>query len=75
MGKRDSCFSKGHGCLAHALLAEKGFISHNDLDTFCRFESVLGDIPNLKIPELTSTVLRSWFANCVGMAIASSLKI
>ena len=77
--KRDRLvFSKGHGCLAlYVLLAEKGFISHNDLDTFCRFESVLGGHPEFgKIPgvEASTGALGHGLPIGVGMAIASKLK-
>lgn len=77
--KRDRLvFSKGHGCLAlYVLLAEKGFISHNDLDTFCHFESVLGGHPEFgKIPgvEASTGALGHGLPIGVGMAIASKLK-
>src|SRR5215467_8452448 len=35
--------SKGHGCLAlYAILADKGFIPLESLDSFCRRDSILG---------------------------------
>jgi len=38
--------SKGHGCLAlYAILADKGFIPADTLDTFCRRDSILGGHP------------------------------
>src|ERR1700694_5385898 len=38
--------SKGHGCLAlYVMLADKGFISPDTLDTFCRRDSILGGHP------------------------------
>ena len=38
--------SKGHGCLAlYVMLADKGFISPDTLDTFCHRDSILGGHP------------------------------
>ena len=38
--------SKGHGCIAlYVMLAEKGFIPYETLDTFCRRDSILGGHP------------------------------
>ena len=71
-------FSKGHGCLAlYVLLADKGFISKNDLDTFCHFDSILGGHPEYgKIPgvEASTGALGHGLPIAVGMAIASKLK-
>jgi len=37
--------SKGHGCIAlYVMLADKGFIPIDTLDTFCRRDSILGGI-------------------------------
>ena len=56
-GKRSLVFSKGHGCLAlYVLLADKGFISKDDLDTFCHFDSILGGHPEYgKIPGVEAS--------------------
>ena len=42
MPERDRCIlSKGHGCIAlFALLADKGFFQMEELDRFCRKESI-----------------------------------
>ncbi len=38
--------SKGHGCIAlYVMLADKGFIPVETLDTFCRRDSILGGHP------------------------------
>ena len=43
----------GHCCIAqYVMLAEKGFISYEALDTFCRRDSILG--------ASSSTAARSW---------------
>ena len=77
--KRDRLvFSKGHGCLAlYVLLADKGFISIEDLDKFCHFESILGGHPEYgKIPsvEASTGALGHGLPIAVGMAIAAKIK-
>ena len=71
-------FSKGHGCLAlYVLLADKGFISLDDLDTFCHFNSILGGHPEYgKVPgvEASTGALGHGLPIAVGMAIASKIK-
>ena len=43
--------SKGHGCLAqYVLLADKGYISQDDLFKFCQDGALLGGHPTVKIP-------------------------
>lgn len=77
--KRDIfILSKGHGCLAlYALLADKGFFSKRELDTFCKSNSILGGHPEHgKIPgvEISSGALGHGLPIGVGMAIAIKLK-
>ena len=69
--------SKGHGCLAlYAVLADKGFISLDELDRFCSPESLLGGHPEIKVPgvEASTGALGHGFPIGVGMALAAKLK-
>src|SRR6516162_717187 len=49
--------SKGHGCIAlYVLLADKGFIPLETLDTFCRRDSILGGHPEAsKVPGVEAS--------------------
>lgn len=76
---RDRCIlSKGHGCIAqYALLADKGFIDPSHLDTFCRFDSILGGHPEAnKIPgiEASTGSLGHGLSVGLGIALASRMK-
>jgi transketolase len=70
--------SKGHGCLAlYALLADKGFISADTLDSFCRRDSILGGHPEAgKIPgvEASTGALGHGLSIGVGMALAARMQ-
>ena len=70
--------SKGHGCLAlYSLLADKGFISQEDLVSFCRFDSSLGGHPEQgRVPgvEASTGALGHGLAIGVGMAYAARLS-
>ena len=70
--------SKGHGCLAlYALLADKGFISQEELVSFCRFDSLLGGHPEYgRVPsvEASTGALGHGLAIGVGMAYAARLS-
>lgn len=77
--QRDRCIlSKGHGCIAqYVLLADKGFIDHAHLDTFCRFDSILGGHPEAnKIPgiEASTGSLGHGLSVGFGIALASRMK-
>ncbi|MBF0214763.1 MAG: transketolase [Magnetococcales bacterium] len=77
--ERDRCIlSKGHGCLAlYALLADKGFFPVEALDTFCRFDSMLGGHPERgKIPgvEASTGSLGHGLSIGVGLALAARLQ-
>lgn len=77
--KRDRCIlSKGHGCLAlYALLADKGFFSVDELDTFCRFDAILGGHPEWgKVPgiEASTGALGHGLSIGVGQALAARLQ-
>jgi transketolase len=76
---RDRCIlSKGHGCIAqYALLADKGFFDHSHLDTFCKFDSILGGHPEAnKIPgiEASTGSLGHGLSVGLGIALASRMK-
>src|SRR5258708_32364343 len=49
--------SKGHGCIAlYVMLADKGFIPLETLDSFCRRDSILGGHPEAaKIPGVEAS--------------------
>ena len=76
---RDRCIlSKGHGCIAqYALLADKGFFDFHHLDTFCKFDSILGGHPEAnKIPgiETSTGSLGHGLSVGFGIALASRMK-
>jgi transketolase len=70
--------SKGHGCLAlYVLLADKGFIPIEALDTFCRRDSILGGHPEAaKIPgvEASTGSLGHGLSFGLGMALAARIE-
>src|SRR6516165_1093417 len=70
--------SKGHGCLAlYVLLADKGFIPLETLDTFCRRDSILGGHPEAsKVPgvEASTGALGHGLSVGVGMALAARIE-
>jgi len=70
--------SKGHGCLAlYVLLADKGFIPLETLDTFCRRDSILGGHPEAsKVPgvEASTGSLGHGLSFGVGMALAQRIR-
>jgi len=70
--------SKGHGCLAlYAMLADKGYIPVETLDTFCRRDSILGGHPEArKVPgvEASTGSLGHGLSLGVGMALAARMQ-
>jgi transketolase len=70
--------SKGHGCLAlYVMLADKGFIPLESLDTFCHRDSILGGHPESnKVPgvEASTGALGHGLSIGVGMALAARLQ-
>jgi len=70
--------SKGHGCLAlYTMLADKGFLSRDDLLTFCAPTSMLGGHPEYgKVPgvEASTGALGHGLSMAVGMAIAAKIR-
>ena len=74
-GRDRMVLSKGHGCIAlYVLLADKGFIPLETLDTFCRRDSILGGHPEAsKVPgvEASTGALGHGLSVGVGMALAA----
>lgn len=70
--------SKGHGCIAlYVMLADKGFIPLEALDTFCRRDSILGGHPEAgKVPgvEASTGALGHGLSIGVGMALAARIQ-
>lgn len=70
--------SKGHGCLAlYAVLAEKGFFDKSLLNTYCKFDSILGGHPEYgKVPgvEASTGSLGHGLSIAVGMALAAKIN-
>jgi transketolase len=64
--------SKGHGCLAlYAILADKGFISHQDLESFCCLDSILGGHPEFpRIPGIEASTGSLGHGPSIGVGIA-----
>ncbi len=77
-GRDRMILSKGHGCLAlYAVLADKGFISVDTLDTFCRRDSILGGHPEAsKVPgvEASTGSLGHGLSYGLGMALAARIE-
>jgi transketolase len=70
--------SKGHGCLAlYVILADKGFIPLESLDSFCRRDSILGGHPEAaKVPgvEASTGALGHGLSYGLGMALAARIE-
>ncbi|MDO8607009.1 MAG: transketolase [Phaeospirillum sp.] len=77
-GRDRFILSKGHGCLTqYALLADKGFIPMEALDTFCMRHSILGGHPEAgKIPgvEASTGALGHGLPIGVGLALAARIQ-
>jgi transketolase len=77
-GRDRMILSKGHGCIAlYVLLADKGFIPLDTLDTFCRRDSILGGHPEAgKVPgvEASTGALGHGLSIGVGMALAARIQ-
>jgi transketolase len=77
-GRDRMILSKGHGCLAlYVMLADKGFIPIETLDTFCRRDSILGGHPEAaKVPgvEASTGALGHGLSYGVGMALAARMQ-
>jgi len=77
-GRDRMILSKGHGCIAqYIMLADKGFIPLETLDTFCRRDSILGGHPEAsKVPgvEASTGALGHGLSVGVGMALAARIE-
>jgi transketolase len=77
-GRDRLILSKGHGCIAlYAMLADKGFIPLETLDTFCHRDSILGGHPEAdKIAgvEASTGALGHGLPIGVGMALAQRMR-
>jgi transketolase len=69
--------SKGHGCLAlYAMLADKGFIGADSLDTFCQRDSILGGHPEAgKVPGVEASTGALGHGLSVGLGMALALRV
>lgn len=75
---RDRCIlSKGHGCLAqYVMLADKGFFPVEELDGFCRFDSILGGHPEAgKVPGVEASTGALGHGLPIGVGRAMGLRI
>src|SRR5437879_3878963 len=68
--------SKGHGCLAlYAMLADKGFIGADSLETFCRRDSILGGHPEAgKVPGVEASTGALGHGLSVGLGMAAPVR-
>src|SRR5580704_3511397 len=77
-GRDRMILSKGHGCIAlYVMLADKGYIPLEALDTFCRRDSILGGHPEAaKVPgvEASTGSLGHGLSYGVGMALAARIE-
>jgi transketolase len=77
-GRDRMILSKGHGCIAqYVLLADKGFMPLETLDTFCRRDSILGGHPeSSKVPgvEASTGALGHGLSIGLGMALAAKIE-
>jgi len=77
-GRDRMILSKGHGCLAlYAILADKGFIALEALDSFCQRDSILGGHPeSAKVAgvEASTGSLGHGLSFGVGMALAQRIR-
>ncbi|MFW5501577.1 MULTISPECIES: transketolase [unclassified Maridesulfovibrio] len=68
--------SKGHGCLAlYVLLAEKGFISEEELFSFCSFDGLVGGHPTAKTPGVEFATGSLGHGLSLAVGVAAALKI
>jgi len=75
---RDRCIlSKGHGCLAlYALLADKGFFPHSELDRVCTADSILGGHPDAnKVAGVEASTGALGHGLSIGLGMALHLRI
>jgi transketolase len=75
-GRDRMILSKGHGCLAlYVTLADKGFFALDELDTFCRRDSILGGHPEAgKVPGVEASTGALGHGLSVGLGMALALR-
>ena len=76
--ERDRCIlSKGHGCLAlYAILADHGYFAVEELDDFCRRDSILGGHPEAnKVPGVEASTGALGHGLSIGVGMALSARI
>jgi transketolase len=75
-GRDRMILSKGHGCLAlYVTLADKGFFPLDELDTFCRRDSILGGHPEAgKVPGVEASTGALGHGLSVGLGMALALR-
>ena len=70
--------SKGHGCVAlYAVLWELGFLTDDDIKSFCTSEGILGEHPDFtKVPgvEASTGSLGHGLPFAVGVALGLKIK-
>jgi transketolase len=70
--------SKGHGCLGlYAVFYDMGFISEDEFNSFCKFDSKLGGHPDrnkLKHIKISSGSLGHGMPIAVGIALSKKIK-
>lgn len=69
--------SKGHGCIGlYVMLADKGFIPLETLDTFCRRDSILGGHPEAgKVPGVEASTGALGHGLSIGVGIALAVRM
>lgn len=69
--------SKGHGCMIqYAILEDRGILSKNNMDRYCKADGILGCHPDYGNPgiEASTGALGHGLAIAVGMAYAEHIK-
>jgi transketolase len=69
--------SKGHGCMAqYVVLEDKGILSHEDLENYCKPQGRLGAHPDYGVPGIAASTgsLGHGLSIAVGQAYAEKLK-
>lgn len=76
-GRDRLILSKGHGCMAlYALLADKGFITQQELVSFCRFDSKLGGHPEFgRVAGVETSTGSLGHGLSVGVGLAAAARI
>ncbi|NDV22213.1 transketolase [Desulfovibrio sp. JC022] len=68
--------SKGHGCLAlYVLLQENGFITNDELFSFCAYDGLVGGHPTAKIPGVEFATGSLGHGLSLAVGIVAALRI